>query len=241
MSAIAVITARGGSKRIPYKNIREFCGKPIIAYSIQAAINSRMFDEVMVSTDSEEIASIAKKYGAEVPFLRSEKTSDDYATTVDVLIEVLECYEAAGKKFEFLCCLYPTAPFVTGEKLSAAVNMIKNSKGQSLMPVVKFSYPPQRAVIIHNGRLKYQYPEFERERSQDLEPIYHDCGQFYICKTEVFKQSHSLITDDTIPFIVPEEEVQDIDTLSDWEFAEIKYRKYMLEGRGHVSSVGKDQ
>lgn len=230
MSTIAVITARGGSKRIPQKNIREFCGKPIIAYSIYAAINSGVFDEVMVSTDSEEISSVAKKYGASVPFMRSENTSDDYATTADVLVEVLKRYETAGKKFDLLCCLYPTAPFVTGKKLSAAINMLKNSKAQSLMPVVKFSYPPQRAVIIHNDRLKYQFPEFERSRSQDLEPIYHDCGQFYICRVDAFKQYRSLITADTIPFIVPEEEVQDIDTPSDWELAEIKYRKYLLGG-----------
>lgn len=230
MKSIAIITARGGSKRIPNKNIKEFCGKPIIAYSIEAAIKSGCFDTVMVSTDSEEIASIAKKYGAEVPFLRSEKTSDDFATTADVLREVIDIYKNCGKEFDTLCCIYPTAPFVTSEKIKNAINLFSNSGADSLMPVVSFSFPPQRGNVIRNGKLQYQYPEFASKRSQDLEKIYHDCGQFYICKVDKFIKNGTVISENTIPYVMPEEEVQDIDNLSDWMVAEIKYKTFILKG-----------
>lgn len=224
MSSIAIITARGGSKRIPKKNIKEFCGKPIIAYSIEAAVNSGAFDEVMVSTDSEEISSIAKHYGAVVPFLRSESTSNDYATTADVLSEVLSEYRKAGKEFDTFCCLYPTAPFVTAKKLSDAMDMYKRSECDSLITVVQFSFPPQRAFLIKDGKLSYQYPENAVKRSQDLEPIYHDCGQFYICDTAMFMKTRTLVSNRTIPFIISDEEVQDIDNMSDWLIAEAKFK-----------------
>ena len=146
MSRLAIITARGGSKRIPKKNIREFCGKPILAYSIEAALASGLFDHVMVSTDDEEIAQIAEKYGAEVPFFRSEATSGDFATTNDVLAEVLAEYEKRGMHFDIACCIYPTAPFVTAQKLTNAVEQLEASDADTLIPVVSFSYPPQRAM-----------------------------------------------------------------------------------------------
>lgn len=221
MSSIAIITARGGSKRIPKKNIKEFCGKPIIAYSIQAALESKAFDEVMVSTDSEEIAYIAKQYGASVPFFRSAATSNDYATTADVITEVLEEYEKAGREFDAFACIYPTAPFVTGEKLADAVKLLDDA--DAVISVVRFSFPPQRAFVIHEGNVSFQYPEYERARSQDLEPIYHDCGQFYMCNVKKFLEKHSLILPRTKPYELPDEEVQDIDTMSDWEIAEAKY------------------
>ena len=226
MKAIAIITARGGSKRIPKKNLRDFCGKPIIAYSIEAAIESEMFEEVMVSTDSVEIASIAEEYGAKVPFLRSAETSDDFATTSDVIKEVLSRYEQFSQKFDLFCCIYPTAPFVTAGKLKNAIAKINSSDATALIPVVQFSFPPQRAMIIENEKIRYMYPEFERISSQDLQPIYHDCGQFYICKVDAFKESGSIITKKTIAFIMPEEEVQDIDNISDWILAEEKYRLF---------------
>ncbi len=226
MKNIAIITARGGSKRIPKKNIKEFCGKPIIAYSIEAALNSGMFDEVMVSTDSEEIAQVARKYGAAVPFLRSEATSNDFATTRDVLLEVIEEYKKLGKKFDFMTCIYPTAPFVTAEKLKDAVNKLCDSDADMVMPVVAYSFPPQRAMIIRNGSLQYQYPEYETARSQDLEPIYHDCGQFYVYRTDVFI-GETQGTGKRLPLSMPEEETQDIDNLSDWLIAEIKYQKFI--------------
>ncbi len=223
MKNIAIITARGGSKRIPKKNIKDFCGKPIIAYSIEAALTSDLFETVMVSTDSEEIAEIAKYYGASVPFLRDASTSNDFATTVDVLKEVLKKYQSRGKFFEWICCLYPTAPFITPKMLKEAMDTLIDSTAESLMPVVQFGYPPQRALKIENGRLEYIYPEYESTRSQDLEIQYHDCGQFYICKTKAIEKYGSLLTSKTIPFVVDEQSVQDIDNLSDWHIAEMKY------------------
>lgn len=229
MKSIAIITARGGSKRIPKKNIKEFCGKPIISYSIEAAIKSGVFDTVMVSTDSEEIADIAQKYGAEVPFMRSEATSNDFATTADVLNEVLDKYSELGINFESFCCLYPTAPFVTAEKLKNAFEKLSNSKAESLMTVVQYSFPPQRSLVIENGLLKYQYPKHASKRSQDLKPIYHDCGQFYFCKTKAFKKYNTVITPNTLPFVLRDEEVQDIDNMSDWMLAEVKYKTFILK------------
>ena len=226
MTAIAIITARGGSKRIPKKNIKDFYGKPIIAYSIEAALESSIFDEVMVSTDSEDIADVAIKYGAKVPFMRSKNTSDDFATTAEVLLEVLENYRIRNIRFDYMCCIYPTAPFITVSKLQDALKKLISSDADSVIPVVRFSYPPQRAVIIKDGLLGYQYPEYEKARSQDLDPVYHDCGQFYICKTEKFKRYNSLFTPNTVPLIIAEEEVQDIDNDIDWKLAEIKYKLY---------------
>lgn len=221
---LAMITARGGSKRIPRKNIREFCGKPILVYSIEAARSSGAFEEVMVSTDDPEIAEIAKKYGASVPFFRSEATANDYASTDDVIMEVLKTYEERGEHFDNFCCIYPTAPFVTGERLKQAMDLLTDS--DSVMPVVPFSYPPQRGLLIsEEGFLKRQFPEYALARSQDLQKIYHDCGQFYACRTDVFLKEGTTDIQRQIPLILTEMEVQDIDTLEDWEIAEIKYSR----------------
>lgn len=224
MKKVAIITARGGSKRIPRKNIKEFCGKPILAYSIQAALESGVFDTVMVSTDDEEIAEIAKKYGAEVPFYRSEKTANDFATTADVILEVIEEYEKLGQFFDMVCCIYPTAPFLTADKLKDAVQKLENSDADTLIPVVAFSYPVQRALVIREEKLVFEYPEFLDSRSQDLEPHYHDVGQFYVLKTEAFKKSRKIMVGNILPFEISEMEVQDIDNQTDWEIAEMKYR-----------------
>lgn len=225
---IAVITARGGSKRIPKKNIKDFCGKPILAYSIEAALQSQLFDEVMVSTDSQEIADIAIKYGANVPFMRSEATANDFATTNDVLVEVFTEYEKRGQKFDEVVCIYPTAPFITAKKLQDAVRIMEEEKADALTPVVRFSFPPQRAFVIREGSLEYQFPEYAPKRSQDLEPIYHDCGQFYVMKVEnVLK---GLPAKKSVPLIVSELEVQDIDNEEDWKMAEIKYKMMMERG-----------
>ena len=224
MSMIAIIPARGGSKRIPKKNIRDFCGKPIIAYSIEAALESGLFDEVMVSTDSEEIAETAKRYGAAVPFLRSEETSSDYATTADVIAEVMEAYVARGRAFDAFACLYATAPFVTAAKLRGAERILTETGADGVVAVARFSFPPQRAFLIENDCVRYAHPEYRNARSQDLAPVYHDCGQFYFCKTEAFAREHSLITERTAAYPVPEEEAQDIDTAADWAIAEAKYR-----------------
>ena len=222
---LAVITARGGSKRIPKKNIKEFLGKPIIAYSIEAALNTGLFDEVMVSTDSEEIAEVAKKYGAKVPFFRSEKTSGDFATTNDVLLEVIDEYEKRGERFDYGVCVYPTAPFVTAEKIKDAMEKFIESKADSLIPVVAFSFPPKRAMVIRDERLVFEYPEFMDARSQDLEKEYHDVGQFYCFNVESYKKNKKLMLGNILPYVIDEMEVQDIDNESDWKIAEIKYQK----------------
>ena len=224
MSSIAIITARSKSKRIPKKNIKNFCGKPIIHYSIEAAIRSKVFDEVMVSTDSEEFADIAKSVGASVPFLRSDENSDDYATTADVLIEVINEYKKRGKEYDEICCIYPTAPFVTHQRLSDALGELRRRKADSIITVVQYTFPPQRGFVIRNNTVSFLHPEFERTRSQELEPIYHDCGQFYIIRAEALLKYHSLIVPNSIPYIMPDEEVQDIDTERDWEIAEAKFR-----------------
>jgi pseudaminic acid cytidylyltransferase len=230
MKAIAIITARGGSKRIPKKNIRDFCGKPILAYSIEAALQAGVFDTVMVSTDSEEIARVALAYGAEVPFYRSEKTSGDYATTNDVLLEVLAEYEKRGKTFDLTCCIYPTAPFVTGRKLRNAVEQLSASDADTILGVVPFSFPPQRAMVVREGRLVFEYPEYLDTRSQDLVPHYHDAGQFSIMKTERYLVNRKVLLGKILPLVLDEMEVQDIDNETDWEIAEIKYR--MMSGQG---------
>ena len=224
MSNIAIITARGGSKRIPHKNIKLFCGKPIIAYSIISAIESQLFDEVMVSTDDQEIAEISKQYGAKVPFFRSSENSNDFATTMDVLTEVLDCYKSRGKKFDYLCCIYPTAPFVTAKKLKNGFDTLITTGTDLVIPVVKFGYPPQRGFTIgEDGLAEYCYPQYKNTRSQDLEPIYHDIGQFYWYNTEkCFSTNKENFDMGTI--IVSETEVQDIDNESDWIIAEMKYK-----------------
>ena len=223
MKTLAMITARGGSKRIPRKNIKEFNGKPIIAYSIEAALSSGVFDEVMVSTDDEEIAEIAKKYGAKVPFFRSEKTANDFATTVDVIEEVLNTYKERGQEFDIFCCIYPTAPFITAKRLKDAVEELSASDADSLIPVVTFSYPPQRAMEVHDGKLVFRQPENLSKRSQDLEPHFHDAGQFYVVRSESFFKNRGIMVGDILPMELSELEVQDIDNEVDWKLAELKY------------------
>ena len=185
MKRIAIITARGGSKRIPGKNIKAFCGKPVIAYSIEAALHSGLFAEVMVSTDSRQIAETARSYGAKIPFFRSSKNADDHATTSDVILEVLRAYQERGQEFDTVCCIYPTAPFLTSEKLKTAIQLMEEHPQQkqpaAVIPVVPFSYPPQRCFIINKEQYaEYKYPEYLCARSQDLEKQYHDAGQFYV-------------------------------------------------------------
>lgn len=224
MKTLAIITARGGSKRIPRKNTKEFCGKPIMAYSVEAALNSGVFDTVMISTDDEEIAEIGKKYGAEVPFYRSEATANDYATTTDVLMEVLSEYEKRGEHYDMVCCIYPTAPFVSAKRLKEAMNSLADSDADSLVPVVDFSYPPQRAMVIQDGSLVFMHEEYLRARSQDLTKQYHDVGQFYAFRTDNFMKNKNILKGNIIPLILDELEVQDIDTLVDWKLAELKYK-----------------
>lgn len=223
-SAIAIITARGGSKRIPGKNKKDFCGKPIINYSIEAALESGIFDEVMVSTDDEEIAAIAKAAGAKVPFMRSEATANDYATTDDVLMEVLDEYKKLGREFDVMACLYPTAPFVTADRLKQAYEVLLDTKASAVMPVVAFSFPPQRGQKLVDGRLRYVDEKSILVRSQDLETIYHDAGAFYYYDIEKYLAANARVDDDYAPIMMDEIEVQDIDNESDWKLAELKYK-----------------
>lgn len=224
MSSIAIITARGGSKRIPRKNIKPFLGKPIMTYSIEAALSSGLFDTVMVSTDDEEIAQIAKEYGAQVPFYRSERTSNDYAATADVVLEVLDEYAKCGIYYETACVIYPTAPFLTVDALKEAMGILLGGDADGVMPVVKFSFPPQRSVVMRNGLLVPSDPESMKMRSQDLEPHYHDCGQFYCIRVASFLKQRAMVMAHTMPHLQDELTVQDIDTEEDWKIAELKYR-----------------
>lgn len=229
MKSIAIITARGGSKRISRKNIRPFLGKPILEYSIAAALQTGLFEEVMVSTDDAEIAQIAQQVGAKVPFFRSEETANDFATTADVIAEVLTAYAQTGKEFQAACCIYPTAPFVTANILSTAMQLLEQEQADCVIPVVRFSFPPQRGVIINNNKITPKWPENMAKRSQDLEPLYHDCGQFYCLNVERFLQQKVIWMEHAVPIIQEERYVQDIDTLEDWALAEMKYKLLQVE------------
>lgn len=229
MKSVAIITARGGSKRIPRKNIKPFLGRPILEYSIEAALQADMFHEVMVSTDDEEIAHVAKRAGAKVPFMRSESTSNDFATTADVIAEVIGSYERIGMSFSQVCCIYPTAPFVTANAIKTAMMLLEQEKADCVIPVVKYSFPPQRGVVINNGRLTPKCPESMSKRSQDLEPMYHDCGQFYCLNVESFKKQNAIWMENVVPFIQDEINVQDIDTPEDWKLAEMKYKLLRMD------------
>lgn len=220
MRSICIIPARGGSKRIPHKNIKEFLGKPIVAYSIEAALKSGLFDEVMVSTDEEQIAEIAKQYGASVPFLRSAETANDFATTRDVLNEVLSEYQKRGKVFDGLCCFYATAPLIAAEDLKTAHELLSSSDFACVYPVVEFSYPIWRCLdVAEDGSMKRHWPDYENSRSQDLPKEYHDSGTFYWYK---LKES-AFVKGRTGAIILSEDRVQDIDNEVDWKLAEMKF------------------
>ena len=224
MANICIIPARGGSKRIPRKNIKEFLGKPIIAYSIQAALDSELFDEVMVSTDDLEIADIAKKYGAKVPFMRSAKNSDDFATTFDVIKEVINYYKDQSIEFDNLCCLYSCAPFVNPKVLLRAYNQLTKKNFDTVFPIIPFSFPIQRALRVNQGKVSMILEANLNIRSQDLEKSFHDSGQFYWCNTKQLLISKKLITSNSGGIEISELDAQDIDTDMDWDLAELKYQ-----------------
>lgn len=225
MANLCIIPARGGSKRIVRKNIKLFLGKPIIAYSIEAAITSGLFDEVMVSTDDAEIAEIAIRYGAKVPFMRTDATANDSSTTFDVVQEVLLKYKALHKNFEYTCCFYACAPFVTDVKLIAGLELLRNNNFDTVFPVMAFGFPIQRALKMgENNKIDPFYPEYNVVRSQDLEQSYHDAGQFYWMNTEKCLQEGKIITGNTGAILISEMEGQDIDNEIDWKLAELKYK-----------------
>ncbi len=224
MKKIAIIPARGGSKRIPKKNIKKFMGSPVISYAIRAALNCNLFDIVMVSTDCKEIGKIAKKYGAEVPFYRTEKNSDDFASTDDVIKEVLDYYYKKREKFDYCCCIYPVNPFIELTRLAEGLQKLKSSNFDCVFSAVKYSYPIQRAFRIVDKKMKMINPENYLIRSQDLEEIYHDAGQFYWFKHKSFIENKKLWTDNTGIVELNENDVHDIDTESDWKIAELKFQ-----------------
>ncbi len=222
---VAIITARGGSKRIPRKNIKPFLGKPIIAYSIETTLQSGLFKDVIVSTDDREIAEIAIKYGASVPFMRSNENSNDYAGTADVLLEVIEQLKQNGRTYDNICCIYPTAPFISTNSLTKAYALLKEKDYATVFPVCAFSYPILRSLRIDSdNKVKMNWPENLNKRSQDLETLYHDAGQFYWVDTNLFLKSKMLFTDHSGVIILNELEVQDIDNELDWKLAELKYQ-----------------
>ncbi|MDX2281788.1 MAG: pseudaminic acid cytidylyltransferase [Saprospiraceae bacterium] len=223
-STVCIIPARGGSKRIPRKNIKNFLGKPIIAYSIEAAKESGLFQEIMVSTDDEEIASIAQHYGAKVPFMRSAKNADDHATTMDVIQEVTVMYKQFGRKFDYICCIYPTAPLISPKHLAQGFNQLITKNLDAVFPVSAFSYPIWRGLKkTDNGKVEMLFPEYVNTRSQDLPTIYHDAGQWYWINVESFGTKKSLFSGNTGMLLLEGINVQDIDCEEDWKLAEIKY------------------
>lgn len=220
---LAIIPARGGSKRIPRKNIKLFAGKPIIAYSIEAAIRSNLFEEVMVSTDDEEIAEIALHYGAKVPFMRSKKNADDFATTYAVLEEVIEEYGRRGIKIDVACCIYPCSPLIKTESLEKAHKELLRKNLDSIFPVVEYTTPIQRALKVTDGKVDFLYPENINTRSQDLERAYYDAGQFYWFRVNPFLKEKSVLLKKNECIELSQYEVQDIDNEIDWGIAELKY------------------
>jgi len=225
MTTLCIIPARGGSKRIPRKNLKKFRGRPIIAYSIEAALSCRIFDTVMVSTDDAEIADIARKLGADVPFMRSDGASDDYATTADVLLEVLHNYSTIGHNFEIACNLYPTAPFVTDSDLRLGFRALLDGPFDVVLPVVPFSYPILRSLKRgEDGKIELNWPEHMNSRSQDLPKAYHDAGQWAFFKTAPFILTKTLLGQSSGSVVLSEHCVQDIDTLEDWSLAELKHQ-----------------
>ncbi len=226
---ICIIPARGGSKRIPRKNIKNFCGKPIISWSIDAALNCKCFSRVIVSTDDDEIAEISKRYGAEVPFKRSESLSDDYTGTLAVIKNAINWLEENNEKVDFICCLYPTAPFIEVNYLEEGFKKLIENNASYSISVTSFSYPIQRAFkLTKNERLKMFFPENMNKRSQDLEKSFHDAGQFYWGKRAAWLKEEGILDQNTVPIYIPRYKVQDIDNEEDWIQAERIFNKFIL-------------
>lgn len=228
---VAIIPARGGSKRIPRKNIKMFCGKPMIAWSIEAALDSNCFDRVMVSTDDDDIAKVAREYGAEVPFIRPDTLADDFTGTIPVTKHAIEWYESQSISVSEVMCIYPTAPLVQPKIILEAHEQWKDSKANYCFTATSYAAPIQRAFkLTSDSRADMFSPELFNERSQDLEEAYHDAGQFYWGKPEAFKRLEPVISHDSSPYILPRYLVQDIDTPDDWILAELLYKALRENG-----------
>ena len=226
---LCVIPARGGSKRIKHKNIKMFNGKPIIAYSIEAALKSKCFSKVIVSTDDNEIAEVAEKFGAYVPFVRPSNLSNDFAGTIPVVKHAINWMEKNNNKFDNVCCLYATAPFIRPDIISKAYEQLLKSKKDYCFSVTSYAFMIQRAIkISQDNKINMFYPEYFNKRSQDLDEAFHDAGQFYWGKPQAFKDELPIFSEVSSPFILPRHLVQDIDTMEDWIRAEIMF-KVLLE------------
>lgn len=223
MANLAIIPARGGSKRIPKKNIKLFLGKPIIAYSIKMAIDSNLFDDIVVSTDDFEIAKIAIAHGAQVPFYRSKKNSSDYATTFDVIEEVLNELYIKNKVYNNICCIYPCAPLIKEGYIIEAYEEMKLNNFDTVFPIVKYGNKIQRAMKLEDKKVKMFYPQHQNSRSQDLEDAFYDPGQFYWANTKQLLKIGKLYSSNSGCIVLDEMSVQDIDNETDWILAELKY------------------
>ncbi|MGJ8681847.1 pseudaminic acid cytidylyltransferase [Paraglaciecola sp.] len=227
---LAVIPARGGSKRIPGKNIKIFAGKPLIAYSIQAAIDSGEFEKVLVSTDSEEVADIARNYGAEVPFLRPENLSNDFVGTTPVTRHAIEYCKENFFEPDYCCCIYATAPFLTASSIKQGIDYLRQDPAKKFaFSVTSFPFPIQRALKTSSDGIVPMYPEYIGKRSQDLEEAFHDAGQFYWGKADAYLQGGRMFAPHSVPVVLPRHLVQDIDTPEDWQRAELMYKAYVRE------------
>lgn len=222
---VCMIPARAGSKRIPNKNIRTFAGKPILAHAIQTACDSEIFDQVIVSTDSIDIATIAKEWGAEVPFMRPTELADDFTGTTPVIQHAIAALEAAGSKVDFMCCLYPTTPLLKAGHINAAWEILDVGRADLVFTATSFAYPVQRALrITESGGVEAAYPEHIHARSQDLEPLFHDAGQFYFASRHRFLHGPGVFHPESHPLVLPRQQVVDIDTEEDWQHAESLYQ-----------------
>lgn len=238
MPRLAIIPARSGSKRIPGKNVREFDGRPIIAYSIQAARDSDLFDEVMVSTDDQDIANLAVQLGASVPFLRSRSNSGDFSTTVDVLLEVVDMYRQRDRVFDVACCIYATAPFTTADLLKRSYIKLEAGAFDTVFPVVEYEYPIQRSLQLKDGHATMVWPEHQSSRSQDLPPRFHDSGMFYWFRPDKLHAGGGLLNSHSGAVVVSGLECHDIDCEDDWCVAELKFRRLRaLEKRSAAGGV----
>ncbi|HHQ4443933.1 TPA: pseudaminic acid cytidylyltransferase [Aeromonas veronii] len=228
---VAIIPARGGSKRIPRKNVKDFCGKPMIAWSIEAAKASGCFDKIIVSTDDREIAAIAIQFGAEIPFIRPAALSDDYTGTIPVIRNAVEWLNQNDATVDYACCIYATAPFILPEDLKQGLQLIKYAGSSYAFSVTSYAFPIQRSVrITKNGRVAMFNPEHFQTRSQDLEEAWHDAGQFYWGTAEAWCEERAIFGEDSLPVRLPRHRVQDIDTAEDWVRAEWLFRAMQAEG-----------
>ena len=224
---VAVIPARGGSKRIPRKNIKDFCGKPLIAYSIKTAVNTGIFDDIIVSTDNKEIADVAKEYGAKVPFIRPNALSGDFSTTGDVMVHAMKWIQKNIDSISVVCCIYATAPFIQKEDLLNAYEVFKTNKWSYVFSATTFPFPIQRAIKrLDNGGITMFQPEHFETRSQDLEEAYHDAGQFYFGKPEAWLNNEKIFESKSEVVVPPKWRVQDIDTYEDWISAEYLFNSF---------------